>query len=839
MNFDDLVDDKEKSTDFDSLVDDNHKQYMADGGAPIIAAPITNAPTASAVPDFDSLVDDSQKPKAPQEASKGEPHVGMDFDSLQDDSVKYGSPVQQLGAGIEGFGRGIAGPLAPMAEKALGVPAEDILARQQQNPITAGVGEAAGFAGSLMTGVGEGALVGKLGEGIANAIGKGENLASLVGRGVARGSLENALLTGGDEISKMVVNDPNTSAQTAVSNIGLSAVLGGSLGGVLGGMSPLLKAKGGLGKLGQIAEDFKAEINDQMANPDKNEAITKELGDHFNNMNSYASDVYGPQNLKAQNIAKLMPEMSDKIADHTGEVMDKLGSAVDKLGDDPHASLLKDEVQKYRNAVQTSDPGQIFDATQNLKQQLQEYSKYNANLTPLNEKKFRNTAKSLAFDLRESLEDKSVWGDAAKIQQDTNRAFSKYKPALDDFMGIATKDVAGNPEIDPGKIQTIINQADKPSGSIKLKKLSNYLDASEKYKDVINGLYEGADLESPVSNTPLNNTARLLKDQTTGGKLAQLFIKYGLSDAGSKGIAGGIGASIGHATGVGGEIGALLGTHALEPLVKSTLPAIVKPILNTVSNGVGVHSATNYIASVAKGDEALTRGAKSIFRDTGFRGTVDNISEGNIKKLDKLLQDYQENPEKMLDLHKNIGHYLPDHAIALGTLSSNAVNYLNGLRPNRTKQNPLDADTTPSNMQKASYTKALQVAQQPMSVYESLKRGTLDPSELVTLKTLYPSLYNSMVSKINDEMVNALKKKTPIPYKTKLGVSMFVGQPMDSSMTPNSIQAAQISQQLGKQQQPQNNQKQSKSKAGSKAFEKTGSRFQTSEQAAEADQLKR
>ena len=118
--------------------------------------------------DFDSLPNDAATPATPTPAPAGTPTQNtqppVSFDSLKDDSETYGTPGQQAIAGLEGVGRGLLGPLATGAERIFDVPAQDILARQKANPWTAGIGEAAGLTGGLLTGTGEAALMTKAGE---------------------------------------------------------------------------------------------------------------------------------------------------------------------------------------------------------------------------------------------------------------------------------------------------------------------------------------------------------------------------------------------------------------------------------------------------------------------------------------------------------------------------------------------------------------------------------------------------------------------------------------------------------------------------------------------------
>ena len=81
---------------------------------------------------------------------------------------------------------------------------------------------------------------------------KGIGLIDKVGSEAIRQATEMAIMQSGDEVSKMILNDPNTSAETAIGNIGLASALGGTTGAfVRGAVSPLWKAT-----VGPKAEEF-------------------------------------------------------------------------------------------------------------------------------------------------------------------------------------------------------------------------------------------------------------------------------------------------------------------------------------------------------------------------------------------------------------------------------------------------------------------------------------------------------------------------------------------------------------------------------------------------------
>ena len=86
-----------------------------------------------------------------------------------------------------------------------------------------------------------------------------------------------------------------------------------------------------------------------------------------------------------------------------------------------------------------------------------------------------------------------------------------------------------------------------------------------------------------------------------------------------------------------------------------------------------------------------------------------------------------------------------------------------------------------------------------------MKQGTLTPQDVTTLKTIYPQMYDSISRKIMTQVVDNAHKGKMVQYTTRLQLSMFLGQPLDSTMTQpamSSIQAqAQSTKQAAAQQQ--------------------------------------
>lgn len=673
---------------------------------------------------------------------------------------------------------------------------------RQANPMSSAVGTLAG----LVLPGGQGSALSHAGEMIAQKV-----LPQVVEKGILAGmertavkfAAENALFQAGDETSKMMMENPNQSVGSAIANIGLAGVIGGIAGAGFGSVSPLWKATTG-GKASQLAADFRGRLKEHIDMPDQAGALGEELTNYYKAIKDSADEVYGPIGIKAQEISTLLPkELSPKISSQLEQInlMTESGikQMVDKGVPERYINKYVNDLNTFQKAVTApkSTPEQIFNAAQDLKQTLQGYSK--GNFGPFavpsyhEAYDFLNITKSMGRNVRTALEDSSIWGKAATRQQAINKAFSEYLPALKDFEKKFTSEIAGERIIDPGKINTYINQLGKPNAELKQVMLDNFVKASEKYKQVLSDTHANLGIESPIPTTSTNMIHSTLKDQSHGAKLADLFIKH------SSGVVGkGLGAVVGGAAGVlshiplAGHIGALLGEHALGPLFKSLLPALAKPILEKEASGVGLRAATEYGTNIFKGQKLSESAIKKIFKgETKILPESKRPTEETRHKIEAALNGLQKDSTKLMNASQSIGHYLPNHAASIGAVTMNAVNFLNSIRPQNAPQAPLDPPKPISDAIKSQYERVLDIAQQPLIVLESISNGTLTSHDIIAIQTLYPDLYRGLQQKIMVEMVDHVAKGEEVPYDTRLGLSLFMGQPLDSTMKPDAILSAQ------------------------------------------------
>ena len=219
----------------------------------------------------------------------------------------------------------------------------------------------------------------------------------------------------------------------------------------------------------------------------------------------------------------------------------------------------------------------------------------------------------------------------------------------------------------------------------------------------------------------------------------------------------------------------------------------LKPILERLSGPVkekgadpeAFRASAEYLSSAAKGASRLDHHVKDLF---GKSNRVEPDEKAH-QALGEHLEELRENPSRMFDVGGSLGHYLPEHAASLAAHSATAIEYLNQIKPKRVQKTPLDEPSPIDPLQEDAYNRALAVAQQPLSVLQSIHDGTLQPNDMIGLAKMYPGLYKSIKTKLGEELINLKTKGEDLSYKHALSLSLALGQPLDGTMTAESMMA--------------------------------------------------
>lgn len=295
------------------------------------------------------------------------------------------------------------------------------------------------------------------------------------------------------------------------------------------------------------------------------------------------------------------------------------------------------------------------------------------------------------------------------------------------------------------------------------------------------------------------------RDSGTAGNIDRI---NAWSPAGTgTGIGGAIGALFGHGllgAGTGwlaGQIQRLVGREAPDALKLTLLRFLgsTEPI-----SAEGFKTAFDFIRHASKGEALANAAVKTVFRvsDEKGQGPIIQPDPAKNKKLDQQLQQLQKNPDPLMDIGGKTNHYMPSHGQALGTLAAASVNYLNSIRPEPVPQGPLGEPVLPGKIEQAQYDRALTIANKPLVVVNAVKEGSISPQDVQHLKMIYPGLYSRLSQKLLNQAIEHQSKGGMIAYKTKMGMSLFLGQDMDSSTWQQNIAFNQMALSGGEPPQP-------------------------------------
>lgn len=225
-----------------------------------------------------------------------------------------------------------------------------------------------------------------------------------------------------------------------------------------------------------------------------------------------------------------------------------------------------------------------------------------------------------------------------------------------------------------------------------------------------------------------------------------------------------------------------LSAGANEKALAPILNNIAGPLVKNELNPDGFKSGVHYINGALKGEAKIKEHASNVFQKQPKR----RMDRDHLNALKKELTELEADPSKILEIAEGIGHYLPGHSAQIGAQVAKAVGYLNSIKPMNQMGGPLDKIMKPSVLAEYRYNKALDIAEDPLSVIHHAKDGTLEAQDLVTLNTLYPKVAQGIMQRATETL---LEKPDDLSMKDKRALSSLLGQPLMYSQTPESCQA--------------------------------------------------
>lgn len=313
---------------------------------------------------------------------------------------------------------------------------------------------------------------------------------------------------------------------------------------------------------------------------------------------------------------------------------------------------------------------------------------------------------------------------------------------------------------------------------------------------------------------------------------------------------------VAHATG-SGPLGYLALRQTLGKPIESFVtkanekfiaPALVKAMAS--GNTEHVVGALKYARSIGKGAAAMTSAVDSLFK-AGLAPTIDavvddrdrdklteSLENGGIDaQLQTQKQMYAEGGEvekpapPVLAGTQGITAHYPEQAMMLGNAKGRVSQYLNSLRPAKNLPKAAFDDDHDMAGPERQYKRVADMALSPLAILNRVKDGSVTGDEVAHYKALYPELHDALSKKMTERMMQSQLDEERPHYRTRQGMSTFLGSPVDSCMTQPNVAAAQMAFRQQKAQMPQP--APAKNKKGTATLTKASEQYQTPNQAAQ------
>lgn len=803
-----------------------------------------------ALPSWDA----TKEVPAPQGQDTGLPS----WDSTHDLEERYGGISGGLKAAALGAGSTASfGTLDEFLTHSGLMKPEDIKGYKETNPISTGVGEVGGVLGALalpetgllgaasapvkaVSGLG-GAVSKAVGAALpeaAGAVGQIASKAASLGLGSA---IEGAAYGLGKSVSEHALGDPELNGEKIASNIGTGFLFGGSLGSALGAAEVAIphvvsSAKDALSKLydvsvglpgkepgvlgkayaqsssfvsGKPYEQIVDAMQDRvrsLTNPEEQKEVIGQFSEGLKDQHSKVNKALSEANRSArlQETASYLKEVPGEAAlPEMVKTVDAMKSTIQEMRSEPdlypgaYPRILEQVVDRASKEVGSeSSAFDVFKSLNDLKGRLDEEIDYG--LAPSGgDLRAQNKIGDIRRAIKTTLEEPSIWGEAAARQAEFNDAQSQFfnltgKKGLfrQSFMGPALgKGGKLTYEVSPAKVETYLKQINSLRGEAKTQALKQYLETSDNLVNQIEKTYQslpekGFDRSSIQSVIDKNKViSQKAFDQAEFSKTLNSL------GAGAHNVplfegAAGATAILGHpVVGAAMETANLLKAPGLGIQRLAKVERLVQSAARSINSGVSA---------------IFKAGAKLAEPLVGFGGSKMSPQEKDkkYKKVTSQINDIGNDPNKMMSALErstaNLHPYAPQISQGLQMTMARATSFLQSKIPtNGIEQKPLSAPYQPSNSELSKWHKYYSIVEDPTHALHQVASGTLVPETMETLASVYPKLLANMQTAVMNKMTDVMGKGSPIPYRTKLSLSMFLGNDLVNSLDPKSMLANQ------------------------------------------------
>lgn len=719
---------------------------------------------------------------------------------------------------------------------------------KETNPGMYGLGEI----GGLFAPGGAAKLIGKAGkatyEGMKgleavkaiDKLGKAGKALTDIGAFTAGSAVEGALFSGvQNSVNEFALGDPTLNAEKVMANFGHGALYGGAFGALLKtaavGAPPSLRAAKdgikwvkdkvagtGLGEESLVSRgldilDDSGKLSDAFMNRAKKmgpeeqqqlvQDVTSGLNTVKNNLHTAEKDLNSVLR-PAERDALIETANPKRVIEATDSVIHSINTAVDhmKANSGEYSASAISKLERWRtqiaNNLKNKTPGSRFDLLKDFKQDMERWGKGFQSETKAETKKMID---GITGNVREILHNPDIFGMAGSSEAAHNELLSQLyefvAPKIGQRSGPRTalqKEfqkyfLNASGEFDAGKLKKFLKISGTPEGSRASELLDAWFDIQQKLPDhfentlanVPNDLWDKSKLDGIMKTlTNTQGDIGLAQTQYQDALLHSKGDKLGLREL----LLGGIGVS-----------------HPALGAVGLAVDVASRPIeyMNKLAEVERV---------IGQADKAMSKAAKGVFKPVlkglgktkGLVGSEFGEKEiDSHKKMRDDLSQFNNNVafavEKLAKATEHLTDVAPTMAEGLQGTIMRANQLLQSKLPPTVSASPFDPDPDPSRFEVSNFNRYRHVVEDPFVAFDQIREGTIGPETVETLNIVYPGLYQTMKGHLLDVMTDKLAKKEEIPYQLKQSISFFFDQPLDRSLSPQSIlqnQMAMVSHQL-------------------------------------------
>jgi hypothetical protein len=202
--------------------------------------------------------------------------------------------------------------------------------------------------------------------------------------------------------------------------------------------------------------------------------------------------------------------------------------------------------------------------------------------------------------------------------------------------------------------------------------------------------------------------------------------------------------------------------------------------------------------AAARVDRQITRGVDNIFGEGRAAATtreklMGGDHEARALAVAKAVTGSGDHVAAVQSAISPIAAHAPNTAGAFTRAAIRVTTYLAHLIPQREAKPSLTPHLEKvdwSDSERAKFTRAVDIAHDPISILGSLEDGSITPDQVSAMRSMYPELYAQMC----DELANKLAaQKTALPAGKRMALAQFLGDPAlaGPSLEPMFIQAMQ------------------------------------------------